>query len=169
MFGSTAASTGPKDLQPINPDHDPRLRVVCIIIKPCHETADGSEGGRVNCAVDTSWKRRGQSGYYVFLVICIRFLSTSSTPATCAILGQKRAVRRGQQTPLALLFPNHPPVSLFFDFNEYENVGYVPFSFFFFPPFELTMPLFLLRLFPLRRFRIRRENSNRRAWEEKVW
>lgn len=168
MFGSTAASTGPKDLQPINPDHDPRPRVVCIIIKPCHETADGSEGGRVNCAVDTSWKRRGQSGYYVFLVICIRFLSTSSTPATCAILGQKRAVRRGQQTPLALLFQTIRPFPFSSTLTNTKTWGTYLFLFFFFPPFELTMPLFLLRLFPLRRFRIRRENSNRRAWEEKV-
>lgn len=35
--------------------------------------------------------------------------------------------------------PNHPPVSLFFDFNEYENVGGVrTFFFFFFFPFWIN-------------------------------
>lgn len=97
--------------------------------------------------------RRGQSGYYVFLVIYIRFLSTSSSGhlrhrrnTGSKACGAQRRERGGP----ALSSSNHP-VLLSLDLNEYEYVGQVSLSLSFWekwrgrrlPPhfFKLTTPL----------------------------
>ena len=71
--------------------------------------------------------RRGQSGYYVFLVIYIRFLSTSSSghlrhrrntgSKACAVHRQGR--EEGNRRPFTALSSSNYPVLLSLDLDEY--------------------------------------------------
>lgn len=70
--------------------------------------------------------RRGQSGYYVFLVIYIRFLSTSSSghlrhrrntgSKACTVHREGRGGEEGNRRPFTALSSSNYPVSLPFSF-----------------------------------------------------
>ena len=73
--------------------------------------------------------RRGQSGYYVFLVIYIRFLSTSSSghlrhrrntgSKACTVHREGRGGEEGNRRPFTALSSSNYPVLLSLDLDEY--------------------------------------------------